>query len=208
MPSSTGSTGRMDPVCCGDRPTVQVPHGSYPGGIWRPWWWRMLQEQTTTRTFFKSSNKKKSTLRLYSLPSLQQVETARVGSHLSASWRPLPRATGRVHLEVKPAIPAGADVFLEIGGVRVPLKGAENDWEADLSDAGEDANGTIVRLVAEVPGERHPWSDVRWLDRLSELREVLTGTDFRATVGECCALSPMPRTSGWLKSWGVLAWPS
>ena len=92
-------------------------------------------------------------------------------------------ATGRVHLEVKPAIPAGADVFLEIGGVRVPLKGADNNWEGDLSDAGEDANGTIVRLVAEVPGERRPWSDVRWLDRLSELREVLTGTDFRATVG-------------------------
>ena len=92
-------------------------------------------------------------------------------------------ASGRVHLKVEPAIPTGAIVELEIGGGRLPLEGAENEWAGDLSNAGENAHATMVRLVAELPESRPLRSDVRWIDRLSELREVLTGTDFRATMG-------------------------
>ena len=91
-------------------------------------------------------------------------------------------ATGRVHLQVEPAIPTGAVVELEVGGARLPLEGADHEWAGDLSDAGEDAGATIVRVVAELPESGRLRSDVRWIDRLSELREVLTGTDFRRTM--------------------------
>lgn len=91
-------------------------------------------------------------------------------------------ATGRIHLKVEPAIPAGAVVKLEIGGARLPLEGADQEWAGDLSDAAEDAGATMVRLVAELPGSRPLRSDARWIDRLSELRDVLTGTDFRRTM--------------------------
>ena len=95
-------------------------------------------------------------------------------------------ATGRVHLEVEPAIPPGAVVVLEIGGIRVPLEGEGNEWAGDLSNAGEDSRATMIRLVAEVSRSSRLWSDVRWIDRLSQLREVLTGTDFRATMVAMC----------------------
>lgn len=91
-------------------------------------------------------------------------------------------ATGRIHLKVEPAIPAGAVVKLEIGGARLPLEGADQEWAGDLSDAAEDAGATMVRLVAELPGSGPLRSDARWIDRLSELRDVLTGTDFRRTM--------------------------
>ena len=91
-------------------------------------------------------------------------------------------ANGRVHLKVEPAIPTGAVVELEIGEARLPLEGADNEWAGELSNAVEDAHATMVRLVAKLPGSRPLRSDVRWIDRLSELREVLTGTDFRRTM--------------------------
>ena len=91
-------------------------------------------------------------------------------------------ANGRVHLKVEPAIPTGAVVELEIGEACLPLEGADNEWAGELSNAGEDAHATMVRLVAKLPGSRPLRSDVRWIDRLSELREVLTGTDFRRTM--------------------------
>ena len=88
-------------------------------------------------------------------------------------------ANGRIHLKVEPAIPAGAVVELEIGGIRLPLEGADGEWAGDLGNAGEDGNATMVRLVAELPESGALRSDVRWIDRLSELRDVLTGMDFR-----------------------------
>ena len=91
-------------------------------------------------------------------------------------------ANGRVHLKVEPAIPTGAVVELEIGEARLPLEGADNEWAGELSNAGEDADVTMVRLVAELSGSGPLRSDVGWIDRLSELREVLTGTDFRRTM--------------------------
>ena len=91
-------------------------------------------------------------------------------------------ATGRIHLKVEPAIPAGAVVELEILGTRLPLEGADREWVGDLGNAGEDGNSTMVRLVADLPGSGSLRSDVRWIDRLSELRDVLTGTDFRRTM--------------------------
>lgn len=91
-------------------------------------------------------------------------------------------ATGRIHLRVEPAIPAGAVVELEILGTRLPLKGAGQEWVGDLGNAGEDGNSTMVRVVADLPGSGSLRSDVRWIDRLSELRDVLTGTDFRRTM--------------------------
>ena len=91
-------------------------------------------------------------------------------------------ATGRVHLQVKPAIPTGAVVELEVAGARLPLEGAGCEWTGDLSDAGDDAGATIVRVVAELTESGRLRSDVRWIDRLSELRDVLTGTDFRRTM--------------------------
>ena len=91
-------------------------------------------------------------------------------------------ATGRIHVKVEPAIQAGAIVKLEIGGARLPLEGAGQEWAGDLSDAAEDAGATMVRLVAELPGSGPLRSDVRWIDRLSELRDVLAGTDFRRTI--------------------------
>ena len=91
-------------------------------------------------------------------------------------------ATGRIHLKVEPAIPAGAVVELEILGTRLPLEGADQQWAGDLGNAGEDGNSTMVRLVADLPGAISLRSDVRWIDRLSELRDVLAGTDFRRTM--------------------------
>lgn len=91
-------------------------------------------------------------------------------------------ATGRINLRVEPAIPAGAVVELEILGTRLPLEGADQDWVGDLGNAGEDGNSTMVRLVADLPGSGSLRSDVRWIDRLSELRDVLTGTNFRRTM--------------------------
>ena len=90
--------------------------------------------------------------------------------------------TGRIHLKVEPAIPAGAVVELEILGTRLPLEGADQEWAGDLGNAGEDGNSTMVRLVADLPGSGSLRSDVRWIDRLSELRDVLTGTNFRRTM--------------------------
>lgn len=92
-------------------------------------------------------------------------------------------ATGTIHLRVEPAIPTGAVVNLEIGGARLPLEGANHEWAGDLGNAGEDANATMVCVVAELPGSGALRSDVRWIDRLSELRDVLTGTDFRRIMG-------------------------
>ena len=91
-------------------------------------------------------------------------------------------ATGRIHLKVEPAIPAGAVVELEILGTRLPLEGADQEWASDLGNDGEDGDSTMVRLVADLPGSGSLRSDVRWIDRLSELRDVLTGTDFRRTM--------------------------
>lgn len=91
-------------------------------------------------------------------------------------------ATGRIHLRVEPAIPVGAVVELEILGARLPLEGAGQEWVGDLGNAGEDGNSTMVRLVADLPGSGSLRSDVRWIDRLSELRDILTGTDFRRTI--------------------------
>jgi len=91
-------------------------------------------------------------------------------------------ATGTIHLKVEPAIPAGAAVELEIGGSRLPLEGTDHEWAGDLGNAGEDGTATMVRIVAELAGLGPLRSDVRWIDRLSELRDVLTGTDFRRTM--------------------------
>ena len=91
-------------------------------------------------------------------------------------------ATGRVHLQVEPAIRTGAVVELEVGGTRLFLAGADQEWVGDLSDAGEDAGATMVRVVAELPESGPLRSDLRWIDRLSELRDFLAGTDFRRTM--------------------------
>ena len=93
------------------------------------------------------------------------------------------QTTGRVRLDVEPPIPRGAVVFLQTEGLRLRLEGDGSSWVGDLSDVPKDSRVTLVRLVAEVPGSRELTSDVRWIDHLSELREVLTGTDFRATTG-------------------------
>ena len=92
-------------------------------------------------------------------------------------------ANGRVQVEVKPPIQPGAAVLLEIGSARLCLEGAGSQWAGDLSNAADDSHVTMVRVVVEGPGSQELWSDVRWIDRLSELREVLSGTDFRATMG-------------------------
>ena len=92
-------------------------------------------------------------------------------------------ANGTVQVEVEPPIPPGAAVLLEVGGARLSLEGADGKWCGNLSKAAEDSNATLVRVVVEGPGSKRLWSDVRWIDRPSELREVLTGTDFRATMG-------------------------
>ena len=93
------------------------------------------------------------------------------------------QTTGRLELDVEPPIPRGAVVFLETEGLRLRLKGDGSRWAGDLSDVAKDFRVTLVRLVAEIPGSEKLTSDVRWIDHLSELREVLTGTDFRATTG-------------------------
>ena len=92
-------------------------------------------------------------------------------------------ANGKIQVEVKPPIQTGAAVFLVIGSTRLRLEGAGSQWAGDLNNAADDSHVTMVRVVAEGPGSQELWSDVRWIDRLSELREVLSGTDFRATVG-------------------------
>lgn len=92
-------------------------------------------------------------------------------------------ANGTVQVEVEPTIPPGGAVLLEVGGTRLSLEGADGKWSGNLNRAAEDAVATLVRVVVEGPGEQRLWSDVRWIDRLSELREVLTGTNFRATMG-------------------------
>ena len=92
-------------------------------------------------------------------------------------------ANGRVQVEVKPPIQPGAVVLLEIGSTRISLEGAGDQWAGDLINAADDSHSTTVRVVVQGPGAQELWSDVRWIDRLSELREVLSGTDFRATMG-------------------------
>ena len=91
-------------------------------------------------------------------------------------------STGRVQVEVEPAIPSGADVFLEARGVRLPMKGEGNRWTGGLSTPGEASGSTLVRVVADISGSAKLWSDVRWIDRLAELRDVLTGINFRKTI--------------------------
>ena len=92
-------------------------------------------------------------------------------------------ASGTVQVEVEPPIQPGATVFLEIGRTRVGLEGAGSKWEGDLSGATEDSQATMVRVAVEGPGSRRLRSDVHWIDRLSELRDVVTGIDFRRTMG-------------------------
>ena len=92
-------------------------------------------------------------------------------------------ANGTVQVEVDPPIPAGAAVFLEIGEARLSLQGADGKWSGDLHRVAEDAAATLIRVVVEGPELQELRSDVRWIDRLLELREVLTGTDFQATMG-------------------------
>ena len=92
-------------------------------------------------------------------------------------------ASGRVEVEVEPPIPPDRDVLMEIGGGRVRLDGAARNWTGELSGVAEDSHVATVRVLVEGPGSEKCWSDVRWIDRLAELREVLAGTDFRATMG-------------------------
>lgn len=92
-------------------------------------------------------------------------------------------ANGRIQVEVKPPIQTDAAVFLVIGNTRLCLEGAGSQWAGDLNNAADDSHVTMVRVVAEIPGSQELWSDVRWIDRLSELREILSGIDFRATMG-------------------------
>ena len=92
-------------------------------------------------------------------------------------------ANGRLQVEVKPPVQPDVAVLLEIGSARIMLEGEGCHWAGDLSDAAEDAHSTMVRIVVQGPGSREFRSDIHWIDRLSELREVLSGTDFQATVG-------------------------
>ena len=92
-------------------------------------------------------------------------------------------ANQMVQVEVEPQVQPGAAVFLEIGNMRLGMEGQESHWQGDLSKVEEESRATMIRVVVEGPGSQELRSDVRWIDRLSELREVLTGTDFRATMG-------------------------
>ena len=122
-------------------------------------------------------------------PSVVLISRPKPGSNGDQGDPPLrivaasAEANGTVQVEVEPPIPPGAAVLLEVGGARLSLEGADGKWSGNLNRAAEDAVATLVRVVAEGPGLQKLWSDVRWIDRLSELREVLTGTDFRATMG-------------------------
>ena len=62
------------------------------------------------------------------------------------------------------------------------LNGVGSKWEGDLSRAAEDSQPTMVRVAVKGPGSQRLRSDVHWIDRLSELREVVPGIDFRRTM--------------------------
>ena len=122
-------------------------------------------------------------------PSVVLIARLEEGGKVEPSSPPLrivaasAEVNGAVEVEVEPPIPLGATVFLEIEGARLRLEGAGGYWQGDLNHAAEASRATMVRVVVEGPGSRKLWSEVHWIDRLSELREVLTGTDFRATMG-------------------------
>ena len=93
-------------------------------------------------------------------------------------------ANGTVQVEVEPPIQPGSTVFLEVGIARVDLEGAGSKWEGHLAGVTDDSAATIVRVLVEGPGSQELRSDAHWIDRLSELREVVTGIDFRKTMRE------------------------
>ena len=90
--------------------------------------------------------------------------------------------SGRMDVEVDPPIPAGTRVFLDVHGSRLRLAGEGRRWTGALSDHATESPPTTVRVVFEGPGSTTTWSDVGWVDHLAQLRDVLSGTDFRATA--------------------------
>lgn len=117
------------------------------------------------------------------IPQPQAIENGREGISPLRIVTASAEVSGTVQVEVEQPIQPGATVFLEVGRTRVGLEGAGSKWEGDLSRAAEDSQATMmVRVAVEGPGSRRLRSDVHWIDRLSELRDVVTGIDFRRTM--------------------------
>lgn len=87
---------------------------------------------------------------------------------------------GLLSLTIMPEPPVGSACFLECDGDDVELEPTGNRWVTTHFESGRKT--LVVRVRVELSQDRVHWTPFRWVNSLHELREVVSGRDFRGIL--------------------------
>ena len=98
---------------------------------------------------------------------------------VTAEWDP---STDTVRVEIDPAVPTASKCFLCLRDLMIPMQGEDRRWEGSPDGALATHQTPVGFVRIESPDGTSESSSAHWIESPHELREVLTGRDFRSTL--------------------------